>query len=124
MGVVVQLEVIHPQHRAVVLGGGGAPQDRTDPGHHFVEREGLGDVVVTSDGQTDDLVLGVITGREEQDGEVPSGGAELAGDGEPVHIRQHHVHHGQVGLFGLGGGQGITAIGSGDHVESGESQRG
>ena len=56
----------------------GAAQYGPDPGHHLVEAERLGDIVVAAHGQARDLVLGVVLGRQEQDGEVLAGRAERA----------------------------------------------
>ena len=41
-------------------------QDGLDAGHHLLEAEGLGDVVVAAEGQAPDLVLGGVAGGEEQ----------------------------------------------------------
>ena len=51
-----------------------------------------------------------------------AGGAQAAGDGEAVHVRQHDVQHGEVGGVQLGGGQGVAAVAGRDHFEAGEAQ--
>ncbi len=74
MGVVVEFEVGHADDGVVVAHRLGAAQHGTDAGHHLVEAEGLGHIVVAADGQAGDLVVGVIPCGEEDDGEMASGG--------------------------------------------------
>ena len=51
-----------------------------------------------------------------------AGGAQAAGDGEAVHVREHDVQHGQVRGVLFGGGEGFAAVAGGHHLKAGEAQ--
>src|SRR5665811_1704965 len=57
VGVLVELEVVKAQGGVTIVLAPGPSEHSADPGDHLFEAERLGDVVVTSDGQTLDLVL-------------------------------------------------------------------
>ena len=67
MRVLVHGELAGADDR-VFVGLHGAAQDGLDAGDDLVEAERLGDVVVAADGETGDLVFGVVLRREEEDG--------------------------------------------------------
>ena len=110
--------------RVVVETRPGAAQDRADPGDDLLQAERLGDVVVAADGQALDLVGGVVARGEEQHGDVLALLAQPAGDGEPVHVGEHHVEHHEVGLDLAGEAQRGAAVGGREHLEAGEPQGG
>ncbi len=123
MRVVVEFEVAcHDDGVLLVLEAAGAAQHRTDAGDDLFEAEGLRDVVIAADGQPRDLVRGVIAGGEEDDGSVHADLPEPAGDGEAVHIGQHHVEDEEVGVGLLRQAQGLGSVGGGDDVEACEAQ--
>jgi hypothetical protein len=120
--VVIQFEVIDADDGVVVLERVGPAEYSPDAGHHLVEAEGLRHVVVSAHGESGDLVIGIIPGRQEDDREVPAGSPQPARDGEPVHVGQHDVEDREVGVVQFRGGEGIAAVRCGDDVEPGESQ--
>src|SRR5699024_652855 len=77
-----------------------------------------------ADGQTGDLVRGVVAGGEEDDGSVHADLAQAPGDGEAVHVRQHDVEDEEVDVGLLGQAQGLRTVGGGDDVETGEAETG
>src|SRR5699024_11237612 len=97
----------------------GAAEDGADAGDDLFEAEGLGHIVIAADGQTGDLVRGVITRGEEDDGSVHADLAQAASDGEAVHVRQHHVEDEEVDVGMFGQAQGRGAVGGGDDGEGG-----
>src|SRR5699024_5025454 len=86
MGVVVEFEVArYDDGVLLVLEAAGAAEDSADAGDDLFEAEGLGHIVIAADGQTGDLVRGVVAGGEEDDGSVHADLAQASGDGETVH---------------------------------------
>ena len=79
------------------LGGARAAQHVAHARQQFFERERLGHVVVAAGGEPADLVLGRITGGEEDDRRPGTLGAEPARDLEALHVGEHHVQDDQVG---------------------------
>ena len=67
------------------------------PGDDFSEREGLGHVVVTTNGEPGQLVLQGVTRRQEKDGDAQTVGAQPPGHLEAVEVGQHHVEDHEVG---------------------------
>ncbi|MNL84009.1 hypothetical protein D3C87_2118270 [compost metagenome] len=65
MGVVVEFKVVNADHGVVVLKWLRTAKDGADAGHHFVQAEGFGDVVVATDCEAGDFVLGIVLRREE-----------------------------------------------------------
>ncbi|GAA2177584.1 hypothetical protein GCM10009784_28840 [Arthrobacter parietis] len=53
---------------------------------------------------------------------MAASGAEPAGDGEAVHVRQHHVEDGEVWIVSFRCGEGVASVGGGDNIESREPQ--
>ena len=70
-------------------------QQRLHPGLQLAHAEGLGEVVVAADLQTDDLVEFGVPRREEQHGHVAFG-AQAAAHLVAVDAGEHHVEHDQV----------------------------
>ncbi|GAP54873.1 hypothetical protein AHiyo6_14380 [Arthrobacter sp. Hiyo6] len=124
MGVVVELQIIHPDHCVVIHHGLRAAQNGTDPGHHLIQAERFGDIVVSAHGQAGHFVFGVVLGREEQHGEPLAGSAEPPGHGEAVHIGQHDVQDGEVRCMELGRGKSFTSAAGRDNFEAGKPKRG
>ena len=94
-------------------GGGGVvagvpPQLSFHPGHQLQGVEWLCEVVVRPQGQPHDLVHVLHLGGEHEDGEqvvLP----DLLAQGEPVHVREHHVQNGQVQVGALHTGEGLLS---------------
>lgn len=123
VGVVIEFKVVDADNGVVVFKRLGATEDGPDARDHFVQAEGLGDVVVAADGQSGDLVLGVILGREEKDREVLARCAEASGYGEAVHVREHDVQYGEVRSMGVRSSKRFATIGRCNDLETCETQR-
>src|SRR5262249_54101535 len=67
VGLVVEHEVAHRQLRHPSRRAAAAAEHRFDPRDDLLEPERLGDVVVTAEPQPAHLVLGGVTGGEEDD---------------------------------------------------------
>ena len=105
-------------------GGRRAPQDGVDTRHQFGERERLRHVVVAAHGEARDGVVRLVAGREEDDRHVVAARAQLAGHGEAVHVRHHHVEHDRGAGGGLGdGGERLRSRGGRADLEAREPQR-
>ena len=100
-GPVVQLDSAVGQYirRLVHTAEGGVPpQMGTHPGYQLHGIEGLGDVIVRSDVQPQNLVAGFAFGCEKQHrnvGVLP----DFHRGGDSVHYRHHNVHQYQMHLF-------------------------
>jgi hypothetical protein len=125
VALLVQLQVGEGQPRGR-LGplAAGAPEHGADPGEQLFETERLGDVVVAAGGEPAELILGRITGGQEDDRRAGALGAEATRDLEALHVGQHDVEHDQVRTVPLGGLHGLGARGRGDHVEARVPQAG
>src|SRR2546430_10885847 len=87
----------------------GPSQHSVDTSQHLADREGLGDVVVGAQLESDDLVdLGVL-GRDHDD-RHPARFAQGAAEVEPAHAGQHQVEEDQVGARRAGRAQAGCAI--------------
>ncbi len=95
MGCVVEAEGPAPVGLARRLFAHSS-QDGVDPGDQLFHAEGFGEVVVAADGEPPDPIVGGVSGGEEHDREVMSGGAELLADLEAVQIGEHDVEDGQI----------------------------
>ena len=88
---------------------GVAPQLGLHPGHQFQRVEGFGDVVISPQGQPHDLVHILYTCRQHDNGKqvvLPDALAE----GEPVHVRQHHIQDRQIKVLPLDAVQSVRAV--------------
>ena len=74
----------------------GPPQQGPGPGDDLGQGEGLGDVIVAADGQSRDLVLQGVAGRQEEHRCPDPVGAQPPGDLEPVEVGEHDIEHDQV----------------------------
>ena len=90
-----------------------AAKRRAHAGHELARREGLGHVVVRADGQADDLVDLVVTGRHHDDIGVAER-PELTADLDTVPVREREVQDDQFGALGPGPFQALLAPGRGD----------
>ena len=80
------------------VGGGhlaGSAQDGPDPRHELLDAEGLRDVVVAH-AEALDLVLGRVTGGQEDDGHLLALVAQAAADLVAVEVGQHDVEHDEM----------------------------
>ena len=116
--ILVDLKVADADDRIVLHLLTGATQNRADAGHDLLQAEGLGHVVVASDGQSHHLVLRGGAGGEEQHGGANALLPDAAGHGESVDVREDD----QVGLGLLDHLDGFGARCGGGHIESGEMQ--
>ena len=121
--VLVHAEVSHT-NESVILFVQRATKDGFDAGHDLIQAEGLGDVVIATDGETGDLVLGGVFGGEEEDGTGVAAGAQALGYTETVDVGQHDVQHNEVGLFLEHRGDGLGAGAYRAHHEACEAQAG
>ena len=101
------------------FGGFAQPAQRgLDPGHQFPGTEGLGHVIVRSQGQAHHPVRLLGLGREHDDVDVfglpPQAGEHL----QAVHFRQHDVQHHDIRLVGPEGLQRLGARGRGVDPEA------
>ena len=113
MGGHIDADVLGAQ---LGLGGLGrvAAQERAHAREQFGEAEGLGDVVVGPGVEPDDHVHLVGARGEDEDGDAPAVGADLAGDVEPVHVRQPQVEDDEVGPLDVG--ERLAPCGRGEHL--------
>ena len=91
-------------------------QERAHAGEQLGQTEGLGHVVVRARVEADNHVNFVCACGENEDRDPVSGGADLTGDVEAVHVRQAEVQDDQVDAACVG--QGCTARGVRAHVVS------
>ena len=124
VGALVQLEVGEAEDSVVLGLVPRAPENGMHPGDHLGEGEGLGDVVVATDGQTGQFVLEGVLGREEQHRHPDTVGAQATGHLEPVEVGQHDVEDHQVRRVLLGLGQRLAARRRLVHGEPLVTQRG
>ena len=94
----------------------GAAQNRADARHQFARIEGLAQIVVGAEFETDDAVDVVAARREHQDGRLV-GRAELAQHVEAADARQHHVENHDFKFGGPQFRQRIAAVVHAFHVE-------
>ena len=77
----------------------GPPRDGPDAGDQLAQAERLDDVVVRPELETDDAVDLLAAGRDDDDRHLGAC-AQLATDGEAVHVREPEVEQHDVGLLG------------------------
>src|SRR5664280_1879911 len=100
-GLLVQGQVQHAQLAVLMHFGQAHPaQQGAQPGNQLLQAERLGDVVVATDGQPGDPVLGAVARGEEDHRSVDALGPQPAQHLEAVEVRQHYVEHDQVGPEG------------------------
>src|SRR5882762_449597 len=73
-----------------------AAQQCFDAGHQLQHVEGFGDVIVRTQLEADNLVRGLTTGGEHEDGRAQAGDANVATEVESVASREHDVQDNQV----------------------------
>ena len=98
-------------------------QERTNPGHQFAHAEWLGQIVVGSALEPEDLVRLLATGRQHQDGDIAVQPAAPDGpaDRDAVDTGQHEIEHHEVEAPGLDQGQRLvspTDLGHGQSLEA------
>ena len=109
------------EHAVFLNGGGGgwaagAAQHGLDSGDEFAVAEGLGEVVVGADGESDEPVDLITAGGEDEDVAVREG-ADLAAHLDAVEPGQPEVEHDHIGVLGPRLGDGVgTGVGLGDLV--------
>ena len=80
----------------------GAFENSLDACQHGVERERLGDVVVSATLESGQLVVVMVAGGEEYDGGVVAFGSEVVGHLKSRHTVHHHVQQYEVEVsFGM-----------------------
>ena len=103
------------QHLALGLGiGVHAAQQGAGAGHQLAGTEGLHEVVVGAQLQTDDAVLHLALGREHDDGHIRRV-ADDAADALARHAGQHEVQNDQIEMVLLELLQGVLAVTDGGH---------
>lgn len=98
--------------------GSHAAQDDAQAGDYLFEGEGLGDVVIRTDGQSVDAIFHAVLGSEEEDGSFVALGTKLAEEGESVHARHHDIQNECVWLVCLSQLEGVCPIVCGFDVEA------
>ena len=73
-----------------------AARERAQVRHELGWRERLGHVIVGARIEPADLVGHGVACGQEQHGRVHAGASQVRHDGEPVHLRQHHVEDDDV----------------------------
>ena len=106
MGVVIHLHIAQAQGLCGFRRRGAA-QDRPDPGDHFHHGEGLGQIVVSPQVQTQNLVIFCALGGGHDDGDPfrGSGGAQLFQDLDAVGAGEHDVQRDELGRLPRQGGE-------------------
>ena len=102
---------------------GGAAQQRADPGQHFLEMKGLGDVVVGAGVEALHLVAPAVARGEDQHRHRAAVAAPGLQHRDAVHLRQADVEH--DGVIGLGVAEEVPLLaveGAVDHI-AGVGQR-
>ena len=112
--VFVQHAALFVQHKGaadellLLLGGFGghaAPLDAAgqcfQPGHQLRHREGLGNVIVRTDGQPADLIALLPFGRHDNDADLVVLAADRLAQTQTVHSGQHNVQQGGVALLAM-----------------------
>ena len=89
--------------------GGVPPELRLDPGQDLDGVEGLGDIVVRPDVETQHLVGVLALGGEQDDGDICAL-PQLGGGPDAVQARHHHVHEDQVDVVLLHQLQGLQTV--------------
>ena len=97
-------------------------EDGRDPRHQLLEAEGLDEVVVPAEREAAHLVLGGVSGGEEEHRRPVTGGAQALAHVEAVEVGEHHVEHDEIRLHRRHGGDGLTAVGDGVDVEPGVAE--
>ena len=93
-----------------------APQQRLDPAHQLAQPERLGQVVVGTELEADDLVDLVIARGQDQDRHLGPGRAHAAEDLEAVDAREPDVEHDEVRRLVRGDVEALLARAGDGHV--------
>jgi len=120
--LLVQLEVGEAQGGRLGSVQCGPSQHGPDPGGQLLQAERLGDVVVATQGQPADLVIGRVPGGQEHHRGPHAGLPQPPHHLEAVEVGQHHVEHQQVRLELTGVGHGLGPVGRGGDVKASETQ--
>ena len=96
VGVLVHLEVGEGEPVGARPRPVGPTEDRPDPGDQLLQAERLRDVIVATDRQAADLVLGRVAGREEQDRRRPPPVEQALLHLEPIDVGEHDVEDDEV----------------------------
>ena len=78
------------------LGADDPAAERLHTGQQLTDAEGLGHIVVGTDGQAADLILLLPLGTQDNDADLLVGAADGLAEREAIHARQHHVQDGRV----------------------------
>ncbi len=113
----VEADVAHLEHAVRVDRALGAPQHRFDAGDELARVERLGHVVVGAQFEADDLV-DVVVARGEHDHGDARALAQLAADGESVHLRHHDVEYDEVRVGRARLLQRLLAVERLNHIEA------
>ena len=98
-------------------GGKRTADDSADSCDEFLDRERLGDVVVSAGGQSSNAILDVVLRSEEQDGNVLVLCTDALHDFESVEVGKHDVENDDVWVEVVSGGDGSLAGCRGAHLE-------
>ena len=123
MGFVVEFEIGAAQYRPLGFGLARAPKHGVDARDELFDREGLYDVVVTSDGEPVDSIRRGVTGGEKQDRCAEAGFSKAPQDLESVEVGKHDVEDDEVEALVSCGGEGIATVGDGRRREPFEPKR-
>ena len=124
-GVDVDLEPAEAQHR-VVAQRRGAAQQRLDAREQLARLEGLGQVVVGAELQTDDAVHRLAARGQHQQRQAAQAriGAQLARQVQAVAVGQHQVEHQHVEELALQPCAPLREISGHGHLQTGRTQVG
>ena len=100
LGIEIDGDLARPDHRFRMALG--PPDDRVDPRHQFFAVEGFRQVVVGTEAEALDLVLGIVRARQDQDRRFDARRAQLAQNLVPVHVRQIEIEYDQIVVIELG----------------------
>src|SRR5215469_1920684 len=95
-----------------------SPQNRLDASKELADREGLGDIVIGPELETDDLIHFLAASCKHDDGNRRAFGLELLANVQTAHTRHHHVEHNQIRRILEGPLEPFNAIERGDHLEA------
>src|SRR5207249_1767215 len=93
-------------------------QDRADTRHELARREGLGEVVVSSELEADDAVRFIVARGQDQDRDV-RGVAQPSTEIEPVDVRKPEVEHDEARVTSIDRFEAALAGAFTHHLEAG-----
>ncbi len=99
-----------PQGQHLVGRGLGPAQQGPQPGQQLLEGEGLDQVVVGPGVEAGHPVGDGVAGGQDEDGQVVTGGPQLAAHLEPTHLGHDDVEHHGIGSLRRDQPQGLGAV--------------